>query len=174
MVKIASVVCDGKEQQISILEFVIHDLPVAAGEVAITPMPGRTRHYQADWERLTAWAPALVLTMTTQAELDRKGAGTLGTDLANAGIAWLHLPVADFGVPDDLDWPAVRDQTLGVLEQGKRVLVHCFGGCGRSGMMVLRLMIAAGETPDVALARLRSVRPCAVETDEQMAWALQG
>ena len=86
------------------LEFVIHDLPLADGEVAITPMPGRTRHYQADWERLIVWAPDLVLTMTTQAELDRKGAGTLGADLANAGIAWLHLPVADFGVPDDLDF----------------------------------------------------------------------
>ena len=156
------------------LEFVIHELPLAGGQVAVTPMPGRTRHYQADWERLIAWSPALVLTMTTQAELDRKGAGTLGADLANAGIAWLHLPVEDFGVPDDLDWPAVRDQVFGELRQGKRVLVHCFGGCGRSGMIVLRLMIAAGERPDLALARLRAVRPCAVETDAQMDWAQRG
>lgn len=120
------------------------------------------------------WHPDLVLTMTTRAELDRKGAGTLGADLANAGIGWLHLPVADFGVPRDLDWPVVRDQVLGTLRGGGRVLVHCFGGCGRSGMMVLRLMIAAGEDAERALARLRAVRPCAVETDPQLDWAYQG
>lgn len=156
------------------LEFVIHSLPVAGGTLAITPMPGRTRHYDADWLRLIEWHPDLVLTMTTQAELDRKGAGTLGTDLANKGVAWLHLPVADYGVPTDMDWPAVRDQMLAVLRRGGRVLVHCFGGCGRSGMMALRVMIAAGEDADVALTRLRAIRHCAIETDTQMDWARQG
>jgi protein-tyrosine phosphatase len=155
-------------------EFVIHSLPLGGGEVAIAPIPGRTRHYYTDWLRLMTWQPNLVISMTSQAELERKGAGSLGPDLANAGIDWLHLPVPDFGVPEGLDWPAVRDQALGVLVQKGRVLVHCFGGCGRSGMIILRLMIAAGEGPDAALARLRKTRPCAVETDAQMAWARQG
>src|SRR5690606_33735699 len=57
------------------------------------------------------------------------------------------------------------------LEGGGRVLVHCLGGCGRSGMVALRLMIGAGETPEVALRHLRGVRPCAVETEAQLAWA---
>ncbi|MDP5085089.1 MAG: protein phosphatase [Yoonia sp.] len=154
-------------------EFVIHSLPAGGGVLALSPLPGRTRHYHADWLRLLEWQPHLVISMTEQAELDRKGAGSLGTDLANAGIDWLHLPVPDFGVPVAMDWPAVRDQALGILMQRRRVLVHCFGGCGRSGMMVLRLMIAAGEAPDAALARLRHIRPCAVETEAQMDWAVQ-
>ena len=154
-------------------EFVIHSLPVGGGELAITPIPGRTRHYYTDWLRLEAWGPALVISMTTQAELERKGSGSLGTDLANAGIRWRHCPVADFSVPDGgWDWAPVRDAALGLLGQGGRVLVHCFGGCGRSGMMCLRLMIAAGEDPEAALARLRTVRPCAVETAAQMEWGL--
>ncbi len=57
--------------------------------------------------------------------------------------------------------------------QGGRVLVHCMGGCGRSGMALLRLMVESGEPADRALARLRAVRPCAVETPEQLAWASQ-
>jgi len=112
--------------------------------------------------------------MTQQQELDRKGAGSFGQDLANAGIDWLHLPVPDFGVPVGMDWPHVRDSAFAVLNHKGRVLVHCFGGCGRSGMIALRLMIAAGEAPKDALARLRAVRPCAVETSEQMDWALLG
>ena len=54
------------------------------------------------------------------------------------------------------------------------MLVHCRGGCGRSGMAVLRLMVEAGEAPEEALARLRAVRPCAVETEAQMDWARRG
>jgi len=162
------------EKEQDVIEFAIYRLPVGGGELALSPMPGRTRHYHADWQHLLAWRPDLVLSMTTKAELDRKGTGTLGTDLGKEGICWLHLPVPDFGVPRDFDWPPVRDQVHAVLAQQGRVLVHCFGGCGRSGMMALRLMIAAGEAPDAALARLRAVRPCAVETDEQMRWAWQG
>jgi hypothetical protein len=41
-------------------------------------------------------------------------------------------------------------------------------------MAVLRLMIEAGEEPGEALARLRAVRACAVETDAQLEWAEQG
>ncbi len=157
-----------------LLEFVIHSVALHQGEIAITPMPGCTRHYHADWVRMIAWGPDLVISMTSQAELERKCAGSLGADLAHAGIDWLHLPVPDFGVPEGLDWSAVRNKALGVLAGKGRVLVHCFGGCGRSGMIVLRLMIATGENADVALARLRKVRPCAVEADAQMAWARQG
>ena len=41
-------------------------------------------------------------------------------------------------------------------------------------MIVLRLMIEAGEASVEALERLREVRPCAVETKEQLAWAIHG
>jgi hypothetical protein len=156
-------------------EFVIHELAVGGGTLALSPIPGRTRHYATDRERLLDWRPALVLTLTTEAELRRKGAGGLPEDLAAAGIVWRHLPIADFGVPGpavDVLWPDVAAEVLAILGRGGRVLVHCHGGCGRSGMAVLRLMIAAGEGADIALARLRAVRPCAVETEAQMLWAV--
>ncbi len=41
-------------------------------------------------------------------------------------------------------------------------------------MAVLRLMVEVGEAPEAALARLRAVRPCAVETEAQRDWAEQG
>ncbi len=155
-------------------EFVPHELPVGGGILAISPLPGRTRHYYTDWLRLVDWNPDVVVSMTEMHELERKGAGTLGADLQNAGKRWLHLPVPDYGTPDaalDARWPEVEAELLAVLGGGGRVLVHCFGGCGRSGMVVLRLMRAAGVAD--ALTVLRRVRPCAVETEAQMAWAMQ-
>ena len=154
--------------------FAIYALEAGGGTLAISPMPGRTRHYYTDWLHLSDWRPDLVITMTPQSELERKGAGTLGSDLAQAGVAWRHFPVADFGTPSArqmTEWRDIAKLAQETLARRGRVLVHCYGGCGRSGMAVLRIMIAVGEAPDAALARLRRIRPCAIETEDQMAWA---
>ncbi len=141
-------------------------LPVLAGELAIAPVPG-----PADVATIRNWGPSHVVTLLTDQEI-----GVLALpDLAAATFTrWVHLPIADFGTPDaafTARWPQVAQPLLDALARGERVLIHCRGGCGRSGMVALRLMIAAGEAADAALIRLRAVRPCAVETDAQMAWA---
>lgn len=154
--------------------FHIVSLPVGGGLLALCPIPGRSGDYAGDLARLIAWAPGLVLTMTTLQELAETGANDLENDLARAGIVWRHLAVADFGSPGEETarlWPEASQSALAVLGRGGRVLAHCFGGCGRSGMALLRVMIEAGEAPETAFMRLRSVRPCAVETEGQRAWA---
>ena len=85
------------------------------------------------------------------------------------------FPVVDFDIPDAGragEWQEVRDKVLAVLAGQGRALFHCRGGCGRSGMAVLRIMIEGGEDAEQALDRLREVRPCAVETEAQMRWAM--
>lgn len=152
----------------------VAELALGAGVLAISPMPGRGGAYAADLRDLLAFAPALVLTMTTGAELAEKGAATLPDDLAAQGIGWLHLPITDFGAPDAMTarlWHTAQGRALAVLASGGKVLIHCMGGCGRSGMAALRLMVEAGEDPATALRRLRAVRPCAVETPGQYDWA---
>ena len=154
-------------------EFVIRDISFGGGTLALSPLPGRTRHYGTDRERLLDWRPALVISLASMAELARKGAASLGEDLAAAGIDWSHLPIEDMVVPDteaEARWQTVSFRARDALSNGQRVLVHCFGGCGRSGMVCLRLMVDGGEPWRPALARLRRVRPCAVETDAQLAW----
>ena len=101
----------------------------------------------------------------------------MGQDVGYLGARWVHVPTPDYGVPDkdaSRNWTKAEGAALAALRGGGRVLVHCRRGCGRSGMAALRLMIAAGEAPDAALARLRRLRPCAVETSAQMRWARMG
>jgi protein-tyrosine phosphatase len=123
--------------------FVIHALHVGGGTLALAPLPGDGGDYAADMAHLADWKPALVISMTTEAEM-----------------------VA-------ADWARASAAARAALAGGGRVLVHCRGGCGRSGMAVLRLMIETGEAPEAALARLRARRACAVETAAQLAWALR-
>ena len=132
------------------VEFALYPLDVGAGQVALSPIPGRSGSYEADLSTILQWAPDLVLTMTTQAELDRMGASGFGSDLAAVGISWRHLPIVDFGAPDGnitAAWGDVSALGADVLAKGGKILTHCFGGCGRSGMVALRLMVGAGETP---------------------------
>ncbi len=155
-------------------DYVISDLEVLGGRIGICAMPGRGGDYRRDLAQILRWSPAMVLTMTPQRELDYAGAGGLGDDLEQSGVAWRHLPVSDFGAPGaDVAalWPGVSAAALAILAARGRVLAHCYGGCGRSGMALLRLMVEAGEAPEVALRRLRAVRPCAVETEGQYDWA---
>ncbi len=152
----------------------IYPLAAGTGQLALSPLPGRGG-FENELADLEAWGPAAVVSMTTKAELVRCGSGDLGPRLIAQGIAWHHLPVPDFGAPGPdviAAWPAVSAALQGHLAQGGRVLIHCYGGCGRSGMAALRLMVEMGEPGQGALHRLRQVRPCAVETDAQMAWAL--
>lgn len=144
------------------------DLEVGAGRLSLSPLPGRGGDLAGDLAALAGWRPDLVVSLTETAEMARHGAAGLPAALAGRGIGWLHLPVADFGVPQTalpLAGLAAR------LAQGQRIALHCLGGCGRSGMLALRLMVLAGEAPETALARLRAARPCAVETAAQLAWA---
>ncbi|ABF62900.1 protein-tyrosine phosphatase family protein [Ruegeria sp. TM1040] len=152
----------------------LHALSVGDGILALSRAPGAGGDYAADLRLIHEWRPSMVISMTTRVEHVILGVETLGTDIQGLGSRWFHMPVEDYQTPTkDLEdhWHQVSALARQALSGGGRVLVHCRGGCGRSGMAVLRLMIESGEPPDAALARLRALRPCAVETDAQMAWA---
>ena len=156
---------------------VIYALPFDLGILGLAPIPGGGGDYAGDLQHLRDWRPALVVSLTDSAEMAAAGAAGLGQDLMDTGTRWVHLPIPDYGIPDpetEERWHMAANAALAALHGGGRVLFHCRGGCGRSGMAVLRLMIEAGEDPDTALARLRAIRPCAVETDAQLAWARAG
>ena len=153
--------------------FSISELLVGSGHIGICPLPGRFSTYQADLKAILDWKPNLVITLTTLGELERAGVLQFPEDLRNQKINWAHFPVEDYGAPagELQDWTEISNQAHAILEVGGRVLTHCYGGCGRSGMAFLRLMREAGEPVEWALERLREVRPCAVETSAQKVWA---
>lgn len=145
-------------------------LAVGGGEVSISACAGRGGDFAGDLAALLAWGPDLVISLAEMPEMERVGAAGLAAALDGAGVAWRHVPVQDYGVPA-MGWDEVEAEASAVLARGGRLHVHCMAGCGRSGAAVLRLMVAAGEGPDKALARLRAARPCAVETPRQEQWA---
>ena len=158
-------------------DLVLHSLGVGGGLLAISQLPGRQGDYAGDLDFIRDWRPSLVVTLTPRAEMVAAQAETLGSDMRESGARWVHFAIDDYGTPDAgalAQWGEISRFALSALKGQGRVLVHCKGGCGRSGMIALRLMIEAGEDGVDALLRLRKIRPCAVETDAQMRWAVTG
>jgi predicted protein tyrosine phosphatase len=154
--------------------FAIHKVPLPGeGAIGLSRLPGRSGALAADVAMIIGWRPAIVVSLAERAELAAHGAESIGEALRAQRIAHRHFPVPDYGVPsaDDTAWPPLAADLHAALDTGRRVLLHCMGGCGRSGMIALRLLTERGEAAKAALARLREIRPCAVETDRQFAWA---
>ncbi len=137
---------------------------MGGGVLGLCPLP-----QAGDVAALQDWRADLVLSLVEPAEFEALSPDLNGA-LAAEGIAQRCFPIADYGVPMG-GWGDLSADLHAALANGARIVVHCRGGCGRTGMIALRLMVELGEAPKAALARLRLVRPCAVETDAQGVWA---
>lgn len=157
------------------MTFRIETLALDGGaRLGICPLPGRSGAALADLAAIARWRPEIVVSMTEAAEMARHNVADLAGLLAQMGIAHAEFPIRDFAAPEAAsNWPALSARLHEILDRGGAVLAHCYGGQGRSGMVLLRLMVERGETPLAALQRLRQVRPGAVETDAQYVWAAQ-
>jgi protein-tyrosine phosphatase len=157
--------------------FGIHEVRLANdARIGISRMPGRSGDLAGDVALIAAWPATIVVSMTEADEMAARGAGDLGEALEATRISWRHFPIRDFGAPEGFEtrWPALSPELHAALDAGKRILVHCAGGCGRSGMVAMRLLCERGTAPDDALATVRAARPCAVEKEKQRLWAAAG
>lgn len=114
-----------------------------------------------------------VVTLVEETTLDAFGCPDLGALARRAGLAWLHLPIADFSTPGDDFVRSWRDAGPGLharLDRGETVAVHCRAGLGRTGTVAAMILIERGLEPADAVARVRSARPGTIETDAQRAW----
>ncbi|CUH75254.1 hypothetical protein [Tropicibacter naphthalenivorans] len=155
---------------------VFHVLPVGGGIVVMSALPGAAGDFKGDMEHIASWTPAMVFSVVEAAELTAMGAEALGPRVQDKGARWVHLPVPQGAVPDvalETAWPEVSARARKALLGGGRVVVNSPAGGGRAGMIVLRLMIEAGEAADEALERLSGVHLPAIGTEAQTAWAMK-
>lgn len=161
----------------------IDALSVASGQVGLTICPGKrgasalgepwARDLDADIAVIAAWRAQLVVTLMESDELAAHGVAQLGAAVTAAGLTWRHVPIADLSVPDERAMRCWRRISPGVHRQvaaGGRVLVHCLGGLGRSGLIATLILIERGVDPAAALEVVRAARPGAVETAAQERW----
>ena len=154
--------------------FEVFEISVGPAILGMSPLPGLTGDFLADVEKIFNWNPTTILSLTPKKEMEDLGASDFVSMMAKERIPWVHFPIKDFSIVDqqqEVLWEKISKNINLQINNGNRILVHCRGGCGRTGMIVLRFMIEFGEDPEKALERLRVIRPCAIETLAQENWA---
>lgn len=166
-----------------------HPLQIAAvqaspdhGRIGITFCPGKrdlmastgawARDLATDLDAVADWGAELVLTLVEPAELRALAVPSLGSEVQRRGMAWRHLPIADFSVPCERfeeQWQTEGRRVRSLVRAGADVLVHCKGGLGRAGMIAARLLAELGLPAEEAIRAVREARRGAIETPAQLA-----
>lgn len=164
----------------------LHCRPNAPGVLGLTFCPGKrggsvfgsawSRDLPLDLEAIARWGAVSVLTLMETHELHALGVPQLSDAVRALGLRWHHCPIVDMQAPG----PEFREiavqplrQALAALHAGGKVLVHCRGGLGRTGVVAASLLIELGEDPACALRRVRQARPGTVETPSQERYVMR-
>lgn len=161
----------------------IDPLPVGNGQLGLTFCPGKRGDsvYGAPWARdletdltaIRAWGAKMIVTLMELFEFDLLGVPELPDRVIGHEMSWTRLPIRDVDVPAapfDAVWPAVRADLMRRLDAGERIVLHCRGGLGRTGIVAALLLIEHGADPEAAIRQVRKARPGAIETEKQEAY----
>lgn len=162
--------------------FPIGELAVSAGLIGLAHAPGTRPGGQgvgclaSDLDRIAEWGATIVVTLTEAAELHLLGIAAIAREVGRRHMGWQLWPIRDYQVPDaafDTAWPGRSADLRAALAQGGRVLIHCRGGLGRTGMISARLLVDGGIAGAAAIAAVRAIRPAAIETAAQEQWVVK-
>ena len=150
-----------------------------SGKIGLTAYPGRDMPYDpfslVNDLKYIAESASLLLTLMENKELKHLNIEKLGETAAGSGLEWIHSPIENYSVPDKVfmdKWPDYSSYFRTLLKEGKNIVIHCWGGLGRTGTVTAMLLTDMGMNPAEAVKLVRQKRPGTIETDEQEAFCL--
>jgi ADP-ribosyl-[dinitrogen reductase] hydrolase len=115
-----------------------------------------------DMTTIRNWGAGAVVTLLDSLEMRINGVSDLPNTAEWLNLHWFHLPVDNKGIPGrnfELLWDSVGPQLCQLLREGKRIVVHCKEGIGRSGVIAARLLIELGTPSEQAIKMVQKAKP---------------
>ena len=114
------------------------ELPYSfSGRIFRSPMPFGPYDQDSVWQSYREEEIDLVVVLAEPQEYLVYTRRDLPEFYRSQGLDVLHLPIPDFGVPDDLVlWEKTLNSVTQAGREGKNIAVHCLAGIGRTGVFL--------------------------------------
>lgn len=108
-------------------------------------------------------APSEVRNLLTEGvtlflELTQEGELEAYAELVPPPARHMRIPIRDFSVPTREQLVSALDEIDAELAAGGLVYVHCWAGCGRTGVVVGTWLVRHGASHNAALAKIAETR----------------
>jgi len=150
------------------------------GSVGFSSFPGRQEvngkvilsksKLAEDLGKLKKFKPVMVISLIEAHEVEAGYLNKIQTFCSSIGADWVHLPIADYSIPDTVfenGWLEHIQTLLRIIESSHNIFFHCKGGLGRSGLVAAKLLKNFGFENNTSIEMVRNARAGAVETVEQ-------
>lgn len=137
---------------------------LGSAKIGITMCPGRnkknhSRNLNKDIDILLKHGCEVLVTLVQQSELDSMGIPHFVETVTLHGMEVIHSPIKDKWIPNSMDYfMNLIEELVEQVALGKNIVVHCNGGRGRSGLVVVSTLVALGLEPGKATDIVRSSR----------------
>jgi ADP-ribosyl-[dinitrogen reductase] hydrolase len=147
------------------------------GVIGLTFCPGKVqpdamsgpwaRNLHKDLQTIRDWGASALVNLLEVHEMQELRVPHLREAVGNF-MAYFHLPIRDTDIPGpefEQAWKSAGAELRRRLLAGEKILIHCKGGLGRTGMIAARLLVELGLAPDEAIRRVRRARPGTIERE---------
>lgn len=139
--------------------------------LGLTILPGRkdySRSTENDLSYLKDQGVKAIVPLITDDELHNFGVDDLIDQYHSFGFDVKRLPIKDQMTSSQDEMTNLVSWIKEHLSNDEKVLIHCVGGLGRSGMVAASLLKSLGKSSSEAISQIRKSRsPRAVESKEQ-------
>lgn len=135
------------------------------GVLAGMPAPGLTHDLGYDLELTRQAGVSWLVTLTTEP--------LPAPALREYGLQALFFPIADMDAPSEEAAFELAQRVAALTAQHHAVAFHCKAGMGRTGTMLAAQLIFEGADARSALAQVRAVDPCWVQSERQIQFLAQ-